>query len=75
MHAVGVGCGVRVCFCFSAEVLVQLSEKLAEVSDICFFILAASTIVEVGSPLNYCILACFQLKLFHSILSIFSPYS
>lgn len=31
----------------SPEVLTQLSEKLAEVSDICFFILAASTIVEV----------------------------
>lgn len=29
------------------EVLGQLTEKLAEVSDICFFILAASTIVEV----------------------------
>jgi len=29
------------------EVLAQLGEKLAEVSDICFFILAASTIVEV----------------------------
>jgi len=29
------------------EVLTQLGEKLAEVSDICFFILAASTIVEV----------------------------
>ena len=27
--------------------LAQLAEKLAEVSDICFFILAASTIVEV----------------------------
>ena len=31
----------------SPEVLNQLGEKLAEVSDICFFILAASTIVEV----------------------------
>jgi len=31
----------------SAAVLAQLGGKLAEVSDICFFILAASTIVEV----------------------------
>jgi len=31
----------------STEILGQLGEKLAEVSDICFFILAASTIVEV----------------------------
>lgn len=31
----------------SGEVLGQLSEQLAEVSDICFFLLAASTIVEV----------------------------
>jgi Na+/H+ antiporter NhaD/arsenite permease-like protein len=31
----------------SPEVLVQLKEQLAEVSDICFFLLAASTIVEV----------------------------
>ena len=31
----------------SASVLEQLGEQLAEVSDICFFLLAASTIVEV----------------------------
>ena len=31
----------------SSEVLGQLAEQLAEVSDICFFLLAASTIVEV----------------------------
>jgi Na+/H+ antiporter NhaD/arsenite permease-like protein len=31
----------------SPEVLEQLKEQLAEVSDICFFLLAASTIVEV----------------------------
>jgi Na+/H+ antiporter NhaD/arsenite permease-like protein len=31
----------------SSTVLEQLSEQLAEVSDICFFLLAASTIVEV----------------------------
>ncbi|CAB9522574.1 Sodium/proton antiporter 1 [Seminavis robusta] len=31
----------------SAEVVQQLGEQLAEVSDICFFLLAASTIVEV----------------------------
>ena len=31
----------------TASVLEQLKEQLAEVSDICFFLLAASTIVEV----------------------------
>ena len=31
----------------SASVLEQLKEQLSEVSDICFFLLAASTIVEV----------------------------